>query len=169
MAKSSGILRNIAIAEGKSTYFTGIPCKRGHISERRVLGKVCLQCCKEVYHVADRDNYRDPANTFYRQFYSRRQQALKKGIPFTIDFEELEKPEFCPIFGIKLNYGCSPYIDGKQTRDPNKASIDKKISSLGYIPGNTFVISWKANIMKADMGIPDLEKILEYMRGNNNG
>lgn len=159
-----------AIRSGNSTYFTGIPCKRGHLSPRRVSTHVCIQCAKEVHSVNDRDNYRDPSNTFFRQFHARRQRANSAGIPFTIDFDSLEKPEFCPVLGVKLNYGCSPTIDGKQTRDPNKASIDKMLPELGYVPGNVFIISWKANKLKSDMTIDQLEKILDYMKkGVNNG
>jgi len=158
--------REEALSLGKKTYFTGKPCKRGHIAERRVSTWVCLQCAKEVHQVADRDNYRDPANTFYRQFHHRRQVAEKEGIPFTITFDELEKPEFCPVLGVKLNYGCSSGIDGKQTRDPNKASIDKLVPSLGYVVGNVYIISWKANKLKSNMSIEELERILDYMKRN---
>lgn len=33
-----------AVAEGKSRYFTGKPCKQGHIAERRVSGRCCVVC-----------------------------------------------------------------------------------------------------------------------------
>jgi hypothetical protein len=161
---SLGEERKKAMDLGLPTYFTGRPCKRGHLSERRVSTWVCIQCAKEIHHITDRDNYRDPANTFFRQFHSRRQMATKLKIPFTISFDDLEKPEFCPVLGVKLNYGCSTGKDGKQTRDPNKASIDKVIPELGYVPGNVFVISWKANKLKSDMTIDQLEKILDYMK-----
>jgi hypothetical protein len=158
--------REEAILLGKSTYFTGKPCKRGHISERRVSTWSCVQCCKEIHHIKDREDYRNPENTFFRQFHHRRQVAEKEGIPFTITFDDLEKPEFCPILGVKLNYGCSTGVNGKQTRDPNKASIDKLIPELGYVPGNVFIISWRANKLKSDMTINELEKILDYMKRN---
>lgn len=163
------IEKDKALAVGDSTYFTGKPCKRGHISYRRVSNNICVQCAKEIYHVADREHYRNSENTFLRQFHHRRQVAQKAGIPFLITFDELEKPEFCPVLGVKLNYGCSPTKDGKQTRDANKASIDKVVPELGYIPGNVFVISWKANKLKSDMTIEQLENILDYMKRNKNG
>lgn len=166
---SFGEERKKAMDLGLTTYSTGRPCKRGHLSERRVSTWVCIQCAKEIYQITDRENYRNPDNTFYRQFNSRKQTAKKNGIPFTISFDELEKPEYCPVLGVKLNYGCSTGLDGKQTRDPNKASIDKVIPELGYIPGNVFVISWRANKLKSDMSVTELEKILNYMKGNKNG
>jgi hypothetical protein len=158
--------REEAISLGNKTYFTGKPCRNGHIAERRVSSWTCVQCAKEIHHIKDREKYRDPANTFFRQFHHRRQVAEKEGIPFTITFDELLKPEFCPVLGVKLNYGCSTGKDGKQTRDPNKASIDKVVPELGYVPGNVFVISWKANKLKSDMTVEQLEKILDYMKRN---
>lgn len=159
-----------AIRDGESTYFTGKPCKRGHLSPRRVSTHACIQCAKEVHHIKDRENYRDPLNTFFRQFNNRKQFAIRNGIPFEIKFEELQRPEFCPILGIKLNYGCSNQENGKQTRDPAKASIDKLVPELGYVPGNVFIISWRANKLKSNMSIRELEAILDYMkRGFNNG
>lgn len=161
--------REEAISLGKSTYFTGKPCKHGHIAERRVSTKTCVQCAKEIHHVKDRDDYRNPNNTFFRQFHARRQSAIKHGIPFSITFEELYKPEHCPILGVKLNYGCSDFSNGKQSRDPCKASIDKLDPELGYVRGNVFIISWRANTLKSNMTIDELEKILDYMKRNNNG
>jgi hypothetical protein len=161
--------REEAILLGKSTYFTGKPCKHGHIAERRVSTKTCIQCAKEIHQITDRNNYRNPENTFFRQFHHRRQSAIKNGIPFSITFEELHKPEFCPVLGVKLNYACSTGEDGKQTRDPCKASIDKLVPELGYVPGNVFIISWRANKLKSNMSIDELEKILDYMKRNNNG
>jgi hypothetical protein len=38
-----------AISEGKSKYFTGRPCKYGHVAERRVNGGACLVCEAEKY------------------------------------------------------------------------------------------------------------------------
>lgn len=40
------ILRDQAIEAGYDRYFTGKPCKRGHISERYVCGHACVECRK---------------------------------------------------------------------------------------------------------------------------
>lgn len=39
--------RQVAIARGLPKYFTGRPCKRGHISERYTLTSNCVQCTIE--------------------------------------------------------------------------------------------------------------------------
>ena len=43
-----------AIAEGNTTYFTGRPCKHGHISERMVANRTCAECGRE----RSREEYR---------------------------------------------------------------------------------------------------------------
>ena len=116
---------------------------------------------------SDRDKYRAMENTLSHQFRQRRNQALKKGIPFTVDLDDIEQPELCPILGIKLNYGWG----GKSghLRDPAKATIDKVIPALGYVPGNVFIISWRANKLKSDMTFEELEKIMNYIKEKTHG
>ncbi len=41
------ITREDAIAQGLSRYFTGLPCKHGHIAERRVANHCCAVCANE--------------------------------------------------------------------------------------------------------------------------
>lgn len=153
-----------ALASGNLTYFTGKPCKHGHIAPRLTSTQVCTQCGKEIHQVTDRDNYRYK-NTFYRQFLSRQQAAKRNNIPFTIKFEDIEQVQYCPILGIKLNYGRS----GLNRRDDAKASIDKVIPELGYVPGNVFVISWRANKLKGDMTLQELTLIMQYIKDKTHG
>src|SRR5580765_3779848 len=41
------ISRQAAKASGLARYFTGIPCSRGHIAERRVRSRTCVLCMSE--------------------------------------------------------------------------------------------------------------------------
>lgn len=154
----------VARANGDLTYFTGKPCKHGHVSSRLTSTQVCVQCGKEIHQLTDRNKYRYK-DTFKRQFSAVRQKAKRNNIPFTIKYEELELPEFCPVLGLKLNYRWREL----DTTDYTKASIDKLIPALGYVPGNVFVISWRANRLKNNMTIDELEKILDYMKRNTHG
>lgn len=43
--------RQIAIREGRKTYFTGVPCIRGHIANRRTNNKICLECRKDTFAI----------------------------------------------------------------------------------------------------------------------
>ena len=167
MANTRSSERDAAVAAGKDTYFTGKPCRRGHTSERFVSSHMCVECSRGDHYQSDRDRYRAMNNTMAHQFRQRKNQSIKKGIPFTVELNDIEQPEYCPILGIKLNYAWG----GKNghLRDPAKATLDKVVPELGYIPGNVFIISWRANKLKSDMKIEELEKILTYMKEKING
>jgi hypothetical protein len=154
--------RKKAIQQGLPTYFTGKPCKRGHICERFVSTYTCVECSRTVLYQSDRDKYRQSSNTLQVQLNTRKNSAKKLGIPFDITIDDIEQPEYCPVLGIKLNYGWG----GKNghLRDPAKATIDKVNPLLGYVPGNVFVISWRANKLKSDMTLHELESIIKYMK-----
>lgn len=95
--------RSIAKENGEVLYFSNKPCKRGHNAPRLVSNYMCTQCAKEIYQITDRNKYRT-GNTLYRQFCTRKQSADRRGIPFTIKFEDIQQPKFCPVLGIELNY-----------------------------------------------------------------
>lgn len=42
------ITREQAKFLGRSRYFTGKPCKRGHVAERFVAGRTCVECKRET-------------------------------------------------------------------------------------------------------------------------
>jgi hypothetical protein len=46
----------------------------------------------------------------------------------------------------------------------NSPSIDQIVPGGGYVPGNVRIISWKANRLKSNATIDDLEAILAYMK-----
>ena len=58
------ITRAEAKQKGLKFYFTGKPCKRGHISESRVSGSDCLMC--KVQYRADNKENRDKYISKYR-------------------------------------------------------------------------------------------------------
>lgn len=87
---------------------------------------------------------------------------MKNDIPFTIDFSELDQPEFCPVFGVRLNY----VANEKGNRKPIRASIDKIVPELGYVSGNVKIISEQANRLKNDATVEQLKMILKYIEEN---
>lgn len=84
-------------------------------------------------------------------------RAEKSGIPFSIEIKDVVIPTHCPVLGIELEQG------GATT--PSSPSIDKLIPALGYVPGNIEVISWRANKIKSDASLAELEAITAWMRG----
>lgn len=77
---------------------------------------------------------------------------------FTITEQDLELPERCPVLGIPLTIG-----EGGKA-NPNSASVDRIDNAKGYIPGNVEVISLRANQLKRDATIEELEAVLAYMK-----
>jgi len=90
---------------------------------------------------------------------SRKYWANKNDVKFDLKISDIVIPAFCPILGIKLETGDHKSVESSPT-------LDRKIPSLGYVKGNVEVISHKANRMKSDMTVSDVESLLKYMKGN---
>ncbi len=117
--------------------------------------------------------HKDPS---YHTINNRRQRARKpkeymlgrakgrcKGtdVPITITVDDFEIPEFCPVFpDIRLRFA-----EGRGRPD-NIPTLDRIIPALGYIPGNVRVISMRANRLKSDATVEELEAIIAYIRAN---
>jgi len=43
-------------------------------------------------------------------------------------------------------------------------SIDRVDNSKGYVPGNVRIISWRANRLKNDATVEEMELIIKYMK-----
>lgn len=90
---------------------------------------------------------------------AKRDNAKKMGIEFDITLEDLgEPPTHCPVLGIELQY------KGGKRNAPNLASIDRIDSSKGYVKGNVAIVSYRANTLKRDATLQELEKLVEYLR-----
>lgn len=120
-------------------------------------------------YARDGDQIRAAAKEKYRrQHLSRlvsaaKLRAHKRGLPFNLTVEDIHIPEFCPVLGLKLCIGRSER-GGVGEASP---SLDRLIPSLGYVVGNVRVISWRANRLKCDASLDEVEKIAAYMRGAN--
>ena len=82
-------------------------------------------------------------------------KAKKQGIPFNIEICDIEQPVYCSVLGIKLNY----HSEGTGYK-PDTASIDRIDPKKGYTKGNVRVISARANLLKSDASIEELEAVL---------
>jgi hypothetical protein len=91
----------------------------------------------------------------YCAFYDARKRSIEYSLPFDIEPEDIIIPETCPVLGVKLVSG--------GPRD-NAPSLDRVIPELGYTRGNIRVISFRANRIKSDARIIDLEAVIKYIR-----
>jgi hypothetical protein len=86
-----------------------------------------------------------------------RKRARKRGIPFEIEAADIPIPKTCPILGIELSFGTGRVHDASP-------SVDRIIPEKGYVKGNCFIISSKANRMKQENTLETLEKIVTYIK-----
>lgn len=79
-------------------------------------------------------------------------RAKKFKLPFNITLEDIIIPEICPLLNIKIFRGVRKLCS-------NSPSLDRKIPNLGYVKGNIWVISHKANAIKNDATLQELKLI----------
>lgn len=115
----------------------------------------CIECNNARY------NSLDPSGFRRKLFIGKRADAKGKGIEFSIELDDVDFPDVCPLTGSELLYqpGSKPLA--------NTPSFDKINPLLGYIPGNVQVISALANSVKSNIDISMLEKLLAYMKRGN--
>jgi hypothetical protein len=104
----------------------------------------------------------NPVNRIKNTLGMARHRAQIDGRPFAITVEDLlPLPERCPVLGIVINY------NGTKARGfvNDCPSIDRIDPARGYVPGNVRIISWRANRIKSDASIEELEAVIRYMKG----
>jgi hypothetical protein len=84
-------------------------------------------------------------------------RAAREGIPFAITPADIFIPERCPILGIPLRAPGGGLFDDSPT-------LDRRIPELGYVPGNVDVISAKANRLKSDATVEQLDALVRWLR-----
>ncbi|QYC09806.1 hypothetical protein [Brevundimonas nasdae] len=77
-----------------------------------------------------------------------RQRAARRGLPFDLEVRDIIVPTICPALGVPLVIG--------EMRSPYSPSLDRIRPALGYVRGNTRVISDRANRLKGALDINGL-------------
>ena len=101
-------------------------------------------------------------NIMRRKFNERMKDARKRGIEATIKFTDISWPTHCPVLGIELDYKTKR--GNRKALNPANPSIDRWDNTKGYIPGNVFIISNRANSLKNNGSIEELEAVAKYAR-----
>ena len=116
----------------------------------------CKKCSIKIRQTEklNRDWKVDAARLLYKNIKSR---CKRIGREFSIELEDIIIPEKCPVFGFELKredretWMCAP-------------SVDRIDSSKGYIKGNVTVVSRRANILKKDATLEELEQLFNYYK-----
>ena len=88
-----------------------------------------------------------------------RHRAKVHGIHFALSERDIVIPKRCPLLGIELHKGT-----GAGKHQPCSPSLDRIDPAFGYIPGNVWVISNRANTIKNNATWQELAAIAEGMR-----
>lgn len=97
-----------------------------------------------------------PQRTLY---WNARSSAKRNGIPFDLEISDIVVPDICPLLGIQI-----VWTGGGNERPDGLASIDRVIPALGYVKGNVWIISWRANRLKNNASLEELEMITAGLR-----
>lgn len=99
-----------------------------------------------------------------KMLYAARNRAKKSGLECTLTLEDIVIPELCPVLGIPLFASAG---GGKRppTMLENSPSLDRINNDKGYTPDNIRVISMRANNLKSDATLEELEAVVAYMKG----
>jgi hypothetical protein len=51
-------------------------------------------------------------------------------------------------------------VNNRSRREPNSPSLDRIDNTKGYVPGNVWVISWRANDLKRNATLEELKLLV---------
>lgn len=88
---------------------------------------------------------------------SARQSSKRYGRECSIAVTDIVIPEFCPLLSIPL------FVNGAKVGD-NSPTLDRKDSTRGYVPENVWVISHRANRMKNNATLEEMELLVNNWR-----
>lgn len=164
------------------------PCKKDGRnpcgSSKRYVPCRCVECGKEGWWQkcnflaavsncnCHRESQNGLSNTRVGILWTRaRKRAQDQGVPFTITHDDIVIPETCPVLGIKLEHATAETQSRKGMGGFHDASptLDKIVPELGYVPGNIAVISWRANRLKGDGTLDEIEAVAAWMRTQKKG
>ena len=168
------------------------PCCRIYHKQKNNLGKVRRLTCKLCGEPIDKSNLRDDvqycslkcgANLRRKKHYDLNPEYYKKerdrhnkdvvkriftriksraklnNIPFNLTLDDFKDiPNVCPVLGIPIKL-----INAKIWSDIS-ISVDRINPNLGYIKGNIALISNRANRIKYNATLQELEKVTEWLR-----
>lgn len=90
------------------------------------------------------------------KFRHKKANVTRVGGAWEVSFGDLDFPTHCPILGIELNYFAEVICD-------QSPSFDCVIPSKGYVSGNVYIISQRANRIKNDGTAEEHRAIAEFI------
>ena len=111
--------------------------------------------------IAERDKKKYLNNRAYMLYNSAKQHAKKLKLDFNLTEEYVEsiypKDNSCPILK-------ETFIIGNKVKNNNSPSLDRINCNIGYVIGNIQVISYKANQIKSNCTLSELELMIKNFK-----
>lgn len=98
-----------------------------------------------------------------RIFTRVKSRAKRRGILFDLSIEDIIIPSHCPVLGIPIKAVTPVGEDGRRYKD-DSPSVDRIDPVKGYVKGNIRVISQRANLLKSNAELWELEAVLNDLR-----
>ena len=96
-------------------------------------------------------------NIVHNMWKRAKNRAIKYGYDFNLEESDIVIPEICPLLGIKI-------FCGDKDNYENSPSLDRIDNSKGYVKGNVWVISKKANSMKNSASTKELTTFCQNLK-----
>ena len=149
------------------------PCKKYNATDKGKRTRKAYNSSQKYKEISDsyrtsekgkstRKKYRDlwyktEKGRKYSMWASAKRRAEKSKMEFSISIEDIKIPEICPLLGLKLSYEDF----GVRYNSP---SLDRKNSKKGYTKENIWVISSRANFLKNDAELSELELLVKNLK-----
>lgn len=118
------------------------------VPDRRVVSCGCYR-----HDVSFRPNAAS-RNPVFHLLWAAKKRAKSKGIAFDLRAEDIVIPDRCPLLGVPLQRAAN-------FRGSSSPSLDRIRSDHGYVRGNVWVISYRANAIKNDATLAELRMIVD--------
>ena len=85
----------------------------------------------------------------YNLWQSARRRAKVSGLKFDLELGDIQVPTHCPLLGVELHVA-------EGVLSANSPSLDRLDATQGYVKGNVWVISHRANTIKSNATLAEL-------------
>lgn len=117
--------------------------------------------CKPCHLTRSREwDAANPTRAIYR---SKKGHAKTSKVEFDLPYDSIVWPEHCPVLGIPLDYTTRT----KGAVKSNSPSFDRIDPNKGYVIGNVIIVSNKANVIKSNATVDELERVASFYRQLN--
>jgi len=136
--------------------------------ETRSYCKGCARKQRDSWYRANRARRAATSNAYRRRNPERhllmraRARALAGGLPFDLELADIVIPSVCPLLGMELRTEPGPLV-------PHAPTLDRIRPELGYVRGNVWVVSARANLIKQDATWQELDTVARELRRRVDG